>query len=80
MEPQKLTSCFSSLCLMYFQSVDLLLISGGFGMRYHLYSSSNLVCLANERVWYWCGLESLIIGSYVYHLDVIVGMHAMLLI
>ena len=48
-------------------------------MRYRLYST-NLVCLANERFWYWCGLESLIIGSYVYHLDVIAGMHAMLLI
>ena len=48
-------------------------------MRYCLYST-NLVCLANERFWYWCGLESLIIGSYVYHSDVIAGTHAMLLI
>ena len=37
---------------------------------YQLYST-NLVCLASERfVW----LESLFIGSYVYHLDVIAGM------
>ena len=46
---------------------------------YWLYST-NLVCLANEGFWYWCGLESLIIGSYVYHSDVIAGTHAMLLI
>ena len=51
------------------------LVCGVFGifsklvcMTVPLYSSSNLVCLANERVWYWCGLESLIIGFYVYHL------------
>ena len=48
-------------------------------MRYRLYST-NLVCFANEGFWYWCGLESLIIGSYIYHLDVIAGTHAMLLI
>ena len=62
------------------------MISGGFGIfsKLVLYEvplySTNLVCLANERFWYWCGLESLIIGSYVYHLDVIAGVYTMLLI
>ena len=46
---------------------------------YRVYST-NLVCLANERVLVLVWLESLFIESYIYHLDVIAGMHAMLLI
>ena len=42
--------------------------------------STNLVCLANERFWYWYGWIPLFIGSYIYHSDVIAGTHAMLLI
>ena len=34
----------------------------------------------NERFWYWYGWNPLFIGSYIYHSDVIAGMHAMLLI
>ena len=62
------------------------MISGVFGLfnslvcrMYQLYST-NLVCLADERVLVLVWLESLFIGSYVYHSDVIAGMHAMLLI
>ena len=47
--------------------------------RYWVYST-NLVCLASERVLVLVWLESLFIGSYIYHLDVIAGTHAMLLI
>ena len=42
--------------------------------------STNLVCLANERVLVLVQLGSLFIGSYIYHSDVIAGTHAMLLI
>ena len=71
-----------NLSVVCFQWIEV--ISWGLGIwqvglyEVPLYSSSNLVCLANERVWY--GLESLVIGSYIYHSDVIAGMHAMLLI
>ena len=56
----------------------LLMISGVFVLlnvvcrMYQLYST-NLVCLASERFMYWVWLESLFIGSYVYHSDVIAG-------
>ena len=36
--------------------------------------STNLVCLASERFMCIVWLESLFIGSYIYHLDVIAGM------
>ena len=49
-------------------------------MRYHCTLHQTLYAWLMRGVWYWCGLESLIIGSYVYHSDVIAGMHAMLLI
>ena len=45
---------------------------GWFVGGYQLYST-NLVCLANERFWYWYGWNRLFIGSYVYHSDVIAG-------
>ena len=49
-------------------------------MRYHCTLHQTLYAWLMRGVWYWCGLESLIIGSYVYHSDVIAGTHAMLLI
>ena len=49
-------------------------------MRYHCTLHQTMYAWLMRGVWYWCGLESLIIGSYIYHLDVIAGMHAMLLI
>ena len=49
-------------------------------MRYHCTLHQTLYAWLMRGVWYWCGLESLIIGSYIYHSDVIAGMHAMLLI
>ena len=49
-------------------------------MRYHCTLHQTLYAWLMRGVWYWCGLESLIIGSYIYHSDVIAGTHAMLLI
>ena len=49
-------------------------------MRYHCTLHQTLYAWLMRGVWYWCGLESLIIGSYVYHSDVIAGTHAMLII
>ena len=46
---------------------------------YQLYST-NLVCLASERFCMVVWLESLFIGSYICHSDVIAGTQAMLLI
>ena len=49
-------------------------------MRYCCTLHQTLYAWLMRGVWYWCGLESLIIGSYIYHSDVIAGTHAMLLI
>ena len=49
-------------------------------MRYCCTLHQTLYAWLMRGVWYWCGLECLIIGSYIYHSDVIAGMHAMLLI
>ena len=49
-------------------------------MRYHCTLHQTLYAWLMRGVWYWCGLESLLIGSYIYHLDVVAGVHAMLLI
>ena len=42
-------------------------------MRYRCTLHQTLYAWLMRGVWYWCGLESLIIGSYIYHLDVIAG-------
>ena len=52
----------------------------GWFVGWYRWYSTNLVCLANERVLVFVWLESLFIGFYVYHSDVIAGTHVMLLI
>ena len=58
---------------------------GGFGYLIGWFVGGTGCTLQTLYAWLMRGfgivwLESLFIGSYVYHLDVIAGMHAMLLI
>ena len=71
---------------MLSKSQVIRVISGGFGIFSKLVCMRYCFTLQTLYAWlmrgfgYWCGLESLIIVSYIYHSDVIAVTHAMLLI